>query len=71
MDPAFTSLIIGIIVLEGIGRQLDPALDIFQAATPVLIEAVRLHPECRVAAVKALQAAASLPTSKCKGAGAS
>lgn len=36
IDPAFTNLILSIIVLEGLGKQLDPTLDIFKEALPVL-----------------------------------
>jgi len=36
IDPAFTNLILSIIVLEGIGRTLDPTLDIFKESLPIL-----------------------------------
>jgi predicted unusual protein kinase regulating ubiquinone biosynthesis (AarF/ABC1/UbiB family) len=37
--PNFTTLVISIVILEGVGRQLNPDLDIFQAALPVLLHA--------------------------------
>ena len=37
LDANFTSLILSIIILEGVGRQLNPDLDIFRAAMPILM----------------------------------
>lgn len=36
LDSQFSSLVMGIIVLEGLGRQLDPDLDIFAVSLPLL-----------------------------------
>lgn len=36
LDPAFTQLIVGIVTLEGVGRQLDASTDIFSVALPLL-----------------------------------
>ena len=36
VDGAFTSLVMSIAVLEGLGRQLDPTLDLFSVAMPLL-----------------------------------
>ena len=35
-DPSFTTLVCAIVVLEGLGRQLDPTLDLFSVALPLL-----------------------------------
>lgn len=35
-DPAFTTLVCSIVVLEGLGRTLDPTLDLFELALPML-----------------------------------
>ncbi|KAK3233477.1 hypothetical protein CYMTET_56238 [Cymbomonas tetramitiformis] len=37
LESQFTGLIIGIMLLEGIGRQLYPDLDLFQVALPMLL----------------------------------
>jgi predicted unusual protein kinase regulating ubiquinone biosynthesis (AarF/ABC1/UbiB family) len=39
LESNFTTLVISIVILEGVGRQLNPDLDIFQAALPVLLQA--------------------------------
>ena len=36
IESNFTNLVMGIVVLEGLGRQLDENLDIFQTALPIL-----------------------------------
>ena len=54
IDPTFTNLILAIIVLEGLGRQLDPSLDIFRESLPVLVQ---LDKRFAVQAVRALAAA--------------
>ena len=38
MEPNFTSVIIAIMVLEGLGRTLDPEMDLLWAATPFLVK---------------------------------
>ena len=35
VDPTFTTLVCSIVVLEGLGRQLDPSLDLFTVALQV------------------------------------
>lgn len=37
LDPNFVSIVISITLLEGIGRQLDPQIDIFKQALPMLM----------------------------------
>ena len=36
IESDFTNLVVSIMVLEGLGRQLNPALDLFAAALPIL-----------------------------------
>ncbi|PWN45609.1 ABC1-domain-containing protein [Ceraceosorus guamensis] len=36
MEPDFVNTVISILLLEGIGRSLDPNMDLFQAALPIL-----------------------------------
>lgn len=36
LEPAFGNLVSAIVVLEGIGRQLHPGLDLFALAVPML-----------------------------------
>jgi aarF domain-containing kinase len=36
MEGDFVNTILSILLLEGIGRQLDPALDLFKSALPIL-----------------------------------
>jgi aarF domain-containing kinase len=36
IEPDFTNLVVSIMVLEGLGRQLNPEVDLFRAALPVL-----------------------------------
>ena len=38
LEPNFTSVIISIMVLEGLGRTLDPDMNLIWAATPFLIK---------------------------------
>ena len=37
LEPNFTSVIIAIMVLEGLGRTLDPEMDLLWAAAPFLV----------------------------------
>lgn len=37
LEPNFTSVIISIMVLEGLGRTLDPDMDLLWAAAPFLV----------------------------------
>jgi len=50
LDPNFTSLILSIIVLEGLGRQLNPELDIFKESIPILMQ---LDAKMKILAMKA------------------
>ncbi|KAH9254232.1 hypothetical protein BASA81_007833 [Batrachochytrium salamandrivorans] len=43
MEPNFASIVVSIIVLEGVGRQLDPELDIFKTSIPMLMRADRMY----------------------------
>ena len=36
VDASFTTLVMAIVVLEGLGRELDPSLDLFSLALPIL-----------------------------------
>jgi aarF domain-containing kinase len=36
MEPAFVNTVIAVLLLEGIGRQLDPNMDLFKSALPIL-----------------------------------
>jgi len=47
----FTNLVLGIIVLEGMGKQLDPSLDIFKEFVPILLGMDRSN---QIAAIRAL-----------------
>ena len=38
LDPNFASVVLAIMVLEGLGRSLDPDLDILWKATPYLVK---------------------------------
>ena len=39
VESNFTTLVMAIVVLEGLGRQLDPTLDLFSVALPMLASA--------------------------------
>jgi ubiquinone biosynthesis protein len=43
-DPVFTVVCIGVVVAEGIGKQLDPSLDIVTIAIPYLLTAMSVAP---------------------------
>ena len=45
VQPAFTVVNLGVLVAEGIGKQLDPDIDIVQTAIPYLVEAAAKAPE--------------------------
>lgn len=40
LETSFVTTVMGIIVAEGVGRQLDPSVDLLGAAKPLLVEAV-------------------------------
>ncbi len=39
IDTSFTSLVVAIVVLEGVGRQLDPTMNLFKESLPILAKA--------------------------------
>jgi len=39
VDPTFTVVQLAMLVAEGVGKQLDPALDVYACATPILAQA--------------------------------
>jgi ubiquinone biosynthesis protein len=47
VEPTFTVVHIGLLVAEGLGKQLDPDIDLVQMALPFLGEAVKLAPTGR------------------------
>ena len=49
VDPSFTSLVTSIVIVEGIGRQLVPDLNLFALAMPMVL---RAQPEYRRGMVK-------------------
>jgi aarF domain-containing kinase len=40
LDGSFSSIILALMVVEGLGRSLDPTLDIVQKAKPFLVTCV-------------------------------
>jgi aarF domain-containing kinase len=51
LEPNFSSLVVSIIVLEGVGRQLDPELDIFRTSVPMLLRAEKMYKKAAFSAV--------------------
>jgi len=47
IDPSFTVVHIALMVAEGLGKQLDPSLDLVQLAFPVLVKAIVANPTGR------------------------
>ncbi|MCB9596608.1 MAG: AarF/ABC1/UbiB kinase family protein [Sandaracinaceae bacterium] len=47
VDPVFTVVNLGVIVAEGLGKQLDPDIDLVQMALPYLAEAASKAPPAR------------------------
>ena len=43
MESNFASIVLAVFVLEGIGRSLDPELDILERAKPILLGNVKDH----------------------------
>ena len=39
LDPTFTQLVLGIVVVDGLGRRLDADIDILQACGPHVLRA--------------------------------
>ena len=50
-DASFTSLVTSIVLLEGIGRQLMPDMNLFEVGMPIL---ARADPKYKQAAVRIL-----------------
>jgi|GEM_PF-447158 len=44
VDPSFTVVHVGLMVAEGLGKQLDPSMDIVKLALPVLLQAILKAP---------------------------
>jgi len=44
IDPSFTVVHIAMLVAEGLGKQLDPDIDIIEVATPILMEVIVTAP---------------------------
>lgn len=44
IDPSFTVVHVGLLVAEGLGKQLDPSMDIVKLALPVLLKAILKAP---------------------------
>ena len=42
IESNFANVCVAIMVLEGVGRQLDPSLDILQAAAPIVLRNLAL-----------------------------
>lgn len=53
VDPTFTVVNLAMLVAEGVGKQLDPKLDVYTCAMPFLAEAMQRYPTGR-APVRAL-----------------
>ncbi len=45
IDPVFTVVNLAMLVAEGLGKQLDPDLDLIQLAAPYLMKALATAPE--------------------------
>ena len=43
LESNFASVMLAVMVLEGLGRSLDPHLDILAAATPFLLRKIVRH----------------------------
>ncbi len=59
IESAFTAVNVGIMVLEGVGRQLDPTVDLVREASPFLFTAMAELARERVLAQAAAEAAAA------------
>jgi len=42
MEPAFSCVIAAVMIVEGVGRTLDPDLDLFDCARPYVLAAASL-----------------------------
>lgn len=61
IDPSFTVVQVALLVAEGLGKQLDPSLDIVQLAFPILVKAVVANPVGREPKREVRLRAASAP----------
>ena len=43
IEPNYTSVVMAIMVIEGLGRSLDPSLNLLEAVTPCLLHRARRH----------------------------
>merc|ERR1712039_76418 len=43
LETSFVTVVTSIIVVEGVGRQLDPSVDVIEAATPHLVKAAAAY----------------------------
>jgi aarF domain-containing kinase len=43
IEPNYTSVVMAIMVIEGLGRSLDPSLNLLEAVTPCLLHRARTH----------------------------
>ena len=50
VDPSFTVVHIALLVAEGLGKQLDPELDMVPLAAPYLVQAMMIAPPGRTPA---------------------
>lgn len=41
IEPNYTSVVMAIMVIEGLGRSLDPSLNLLEAVTPCLLHRVK------------------------------
>jgi predicted unusual protein kinase regulating ubiquinone biosynthesis (AarF/ABC1/UbiB family) len=48
VDPSFTVVHVALLVAEGLGKQLDPELDMIPLAAPYLAEAMSSAPPARM-----------------------
>ena len=47
VDPSFTVVHVALLVAEGLGKQLDPDIDMIALAAPYLMEAMMTAPPAR------------------------
>ena len=48
MKPNYVSVFVAVMVIEGLGRSLDPDLDLFEAATPCLLQRAKMDVTARL-----------------------
>jgi aarF domain-containing kinase len=52
MEGDFVNVVISILLLEGIGRSLDPELDLFKSALPILRQLGSSSPSSMIKSIK-------------------